>query len=99
MFWLVGWLWWSRFNLLLGLYIHVCAHDRRRGWFFFVSYDFHEAAVAHSPATTRVTIATVLRTVFVRYTVGFQTHSIRVVANCFKKKGKLKTRVQIGDRK
>ena len=99
MFWLVGWLWWSRFNLLLGLYIHVCAHDRRRGWFFFVSYDFHEAAVAHCPATTRVTIATVLRTVFVRYTVGFQKHSIRVVANFFLKKGKLKTRVQIGDRK
>lgn len=67
--------------------------------FFLVSYDFHEAAVAHCLATTRVTIATVLRTVFVRYTVGFQKHSIRVVAKYFFKKGKLKTRVQIGDRK
>ena len=54
-----------------------------------MSYDFHEAAVAHCPATTRVTIATVLRTVFVRYTVGFQKHSIRVVANFFKKKMKI----------
>ena len=67
--------------------------------FFLASYDFHEAAVAHRPATTRVTIVTVLRTVFVRYTVGFHKYSIRVVAKYVFKKRKLKTRRQIGDRK